>query len=466
MGRNSSYNNGLNGNRAPRLLPLLLVALFILRWWLGTLEGYAPDLTAYKQWALVAGTEGIHTVFDRSSYDYPPLYAYLLAPIGQLYAWLAPGAVAEFSRTRFFGDSALFSLLIKLPPLAFDILIAFLLGTLALRFGVWSRISNRGGWLPALVYLFLPPVLFDSGYWGQPDAVHTFSIFLGLTLILVGKPELGWVAAALACMMKPLAVPFLPLLALATLVRSGWRRLFTGGLAALATCGLLLLPFLLSGRGGLVYQQLFQDLDLMAFTSVNGHNLWWLIAPWQPADKPWLGPLTPTHVGLALLGIAYVLILAGIWRAERSQLGHGSIIARGSQPLSCQQHWYIAGAAVAFAFFMFSTHMHENHLFSSLPFLVLIAGMGGRWLTLCLLASIGMLINMVFHDLTLGETLLQHVGGPSSFFHPDIHRYLSRFEWTVINVNSAFLFVLTLLLFYWGKTFRPLPAPPRVDLDA
>ncbi len=442
-------------DRRPRYLAVILIALLLLRWWLGTLPGYPHDLSAYKRWALVAGLQGVHTVYDdpATTYDYPPLYAYLLAPLGKLYATLAPDATRDCVRTRAFGDSPLFSVLVKLPPLAFDLLIALLLGTLAWRFGMWPRNTARGWW-PALLYLFLPAVLFDSGYWGQPDAVHTFSILLGLTLILVGKPELGWVSAALACLMKPLALPYLPLLALATLVRSGWRRLVTGGLCALGTAVVILLPFILTGRGALTIQRLVSDVGAMPYTSINAHNIWWLLGPWRPASAAWLGPLTPTTLGLGLFAIVYALLLWRILQIERARAGGRMPLARGPEPLSEARHWYLAAATIAFSFFVFSTHMHENHLFTILPFLVLLAATNRRWMILTLLVSLAVLVNMATHDYYLAQDVWSRIGGASTYFHPDFNRPLSWLEFGVANANAVFillLFAWFIRLGWWGR---------------
>jgi len=430
----------------PRYLPLLLILLLLLRWWLGTLPGYPHDLGAYKRWALTAGLQGVPAVYDqaRTTYDYPPLYAYLLAPFGRAYATIAPAATREFPTTGQFGDSAFFSLLVKLPPLAFDILLAFLLGTLAGRFGMWPGRSGRGWW-PALLYLLLPAVLFDSGYWGQPDAVHTFSILLALTLILVGKPHWGWVSAALGCLMKPLAIPFLPLLALATLVRSGWRGILAGAASALGTALLVYLPFLLTGRGAIALQRLFQDIGAMPFTSSNAHNLWWLLGPWKPANASWLGPLTPDAIGLGLFAIVYAVLLWRLWGLERARFAGRTPIARGAEPLSTQQAWYWGAAAVGFSFFIFSTHMHENHLFGALPFLLLLAGGGRRGLALALAVSGVVVVNMAIHDWTLAQDVWSKIGGASGYYHPDFQRNLSNLEYWVANLNA----IAALALFAW-----------------
>lgn len=439
----------------PRYLPLILIALVLLRWWLGTLPGYPHDLGAYKRWALTAGLQGVPAVYDaaRTTYDYPPLYAYLLAPFGRAYATVAPAATREFTTTGRFGDSAVFSLLVKIPPLAFDVLLAFLLGTLAGRFGMWPGRSGRGWW-PALLYLWLPAVLFNSGYWGQPDVVHTCSILLALSLILVGKPHWGWVAAALGCLMKPLAIPFLPLLALATLVRSGGRGILVGAASALGTALLIYLPFLVTGRGAVAFQRLFHDMGLMAFTSSNAHNLWWLLGPWKPSNEPWLGPLTPDAVGLGLFAAFYAILLWRLWSCERRRLAGRTPIARGPEALSTQHLWFLGAAAVAFGFFVFSTHMHENHLFGALPFLVLLGGSGRRGRTLALAVSGAVVVNMVIHDWTLAQNVWSKIGGVSGYYHPDFQRNLSNLEYGVANLNA--IAVLALFVWFVARGWRHL----------
>ena len=412
----------------------------------------------------LAGLQGVETVYDQgSTYDYPPLYAYMLAPVGRFYAAIAPQAVESFPATRIYGDSPTFSLLIKLPPLLADILIAFLLGTLAYRFGLWPRGSWRG-WLPALLYLALPPVLCDSGYWGQPDAVHTLSLLLAMTLILVGKPELGWIAAALACLMKPLAVPYLPLLALATLIVSGWRRLLTGGLAALVTVVLGFLPFIITGRGPFVVHRLLYDLHLMPYTTVNGHNLWWLIAPWQRTTTPMLGPITSTQIGLVLFGLAYLAILWRLWVAATPAGARRPAFGGGPAPLSTQGHWLLAMVLVGYSFFAFSTHMHENHLFAVLPFLLLLAGRNRRWLLIALLAALSIFINMALHDIKLANELWVKIGGASGYYHIDMHRNLSHFEFGLANVNSVATLVIYGCLLWWG--YRMSARRRRAPRDA
>lgn len=460
----------------PRYLVAILLIMFVLRWWLGTLPGYPHDIGAFKRWALRGGTQGIHTLYDEGSlYDYPPLYGYLLAPCGYLFARGNPEyATAYLARdpAHPVGYSALFSLLVKMPPLIFDILLALLMAILVRRWGLWGSRRSYLGWAPALIYLFHPATLFLSGYWGQPDAVETFFIMAALTLILLRKPELGWMAAALGLLMKPLAAPFFPLLALATLLRSGWWRLITGCLAGLALGLAGFIPFIVTGRGSMVLSGLLTDIDLMPYTSVNAHNLWWLFGSWQSADKSLLGPLTPKILGLSLFGAAYLTILWTVWRMERGcaaalacstvsvdeakQVSHSQSTSKGiANSLASGAHWYLAAAVIGFSFFTLSTHMHENHLFPVLPFLILIAGRDRRWAWLMGIAGLSMLVNMVNHDLLIGQKFLATAGGASGFFHPDLQRPLSRVEYILAYGNAGVtVATLGLLLLAFVRTAR------------
>jgi 4-amino-4-deoxy-L-arabinose transferase-like glycosyltransferase len=463
-------------DRRPRYLALVLIALALLRWWLATTPGYPPDLHAYKVWALQSGLVGIQTVYDTKStlYDYPPLYAYLLAPIGRLYGSMAPEAVRDFPRTFLYGDSPTFSILVKLPPLLFDILMALLLARIARRWGLWRRKSWLG-WLPALLYLGLPPALIDSGHWGQPDVVHTFWVLLGLTLILRGRPEWGWVCAGLACLMKPLAVPFLPLLALATLVRWGWWRSFRAGAAGLATILAGFLPFLLTGRAAATAQRVLLDVDVMNFTSVNGHNLWMLVKFWYPADQPLLGPLSYGVAAQILFGAAYLYILWTAWNRERGMLSAASAqtagsgaprfpIGRGGRPLHGELHWYLAAACVASAFFTLSTHMHENHAFALFPLLILLAGESRGWFALLLVAAFSIGINMLTHDILLANNVWSKIGGDSGYYHPDNFRTLSWLELVAMKLNSLVTIGICGTLLVALRRFRPSAGDPRASV--
>jgi hypothetical protein len=417
-----------NQDSRPRFLFLILATIFVVRWWLSTTPGYPPDLNIYKGWAIAAGFDGIHTIYDSFfTFDYPPLFGYLLAPVGFLFDLIYPARnVDPFSST-------LMSMMVKTIPLIFDVLMAWFLAFLVNRCGLWNGRRSWLGWAPALFYLLHPAVLMESGYWGQPDVVETLFIILGLTLILMRKPELGWACAALGLLMKPLAAPYYPLLALATWRHCGFKRLITGGLVGLATFVAGFLPFIVTGKTMMVAHRVFIDITAMPFTSVNAHNIWWLYGPWESSQEAILGPLNSTRIGLSLFGLSYLFILYYVWKRDQAtptiELTEVNKTRRFPlDQLNSLIHWYFACAAVGFAFFVFSDHLHENHLFPVLPLLILFSARSRAWTWLFGVTGLAILINMVTHDLYIGAYLWSKVGGETTFFAPDIDWYLNNFD--------------------------------------
>lgn len=426
-------------DRRPTWLPWLLIVLLLVRVVLGLLPGYPPDLETYKLWALTAGVRGIQTVYDTPApagdgpttidqidarYDYPPLYAYLLAPAGRIVSWVDPNIGLHMNTSR------LFTLLVKIPPLLFDCLTAALLAWVIGRSRLWGTRPPWTGWLPALLYLFHPGVLFDSAYWGQPDSVHVFFVLLSLALVLRGRPHLGWAAAALACMMKPLAVPYLPWIALATLLRCGPRRLATGIVAALGTVVLVIAPFILTGRSSLIVDRLVGDVDLMAYTSINAHNFWWLVSPWTDAHRSLLGPISPTLLGMIAFGLAFLWLAVRAWKTERASRGVDDDI------------WYLGMAGLAFTFFYFMTHMHENHLFALIPLSILLAGGGRRWVWFAAGTALVTFVNMATHDWAIGRAFLWGMGGVSHLIRPDTGQPVPAAEFAAATANSILVTAL------------------------
>jgi hypothetical protein len=469
----------------------LLLGYLVLRWVLLTAPGYLADVWAYKRWAVLAAQFGLPRIYETSDLDYPPLYMWVLTPLGHLYGVLDPERMAALE------DSTLLSVLIKFPPLVFD----FLIGWLAWRIG--RRIDRhlaarahgeettpgatpRGNWrwiLPA-AYLLNPAVLFDVAWWGQTDSIHSFFVlaaFLSLGskcgsggFAAESEPRAGgprgsayagrvwssawpaWVLLTLATLMKPLGAPFFPLLLVLSLVFCGFAATIAGAAASVLTGLLVFSPFLLTGRMLAVAKRVVGDVGLMAFTSSNAHNLWWALGPWRNSEVPWLGPVTATQVGLALFGIFYAGLLWKAHRLHRSQ----------EEGLTAAQVIALA-LAVGFAFFMLSTHMHENHLFIVLPLALPLLVRGPNWRWFYLAATAGVLANLVLHDATIPLHWPFTIGGPSPVINNAFQR---RFAWgEIVMIWISTLFNLALFgiflyrMFARGGWLERLRGTPRVS---
>jgi hypothetical protein len=392
--------------------------------------GYGDDLRAYKRWAVAAATHGVSRVYRESDMDYPPLYVYLLAPLGHVHEATKPGARARANPR----DSSLWTILVKLPPLAFDLLTAALLR----RFG--GAYGPSWEWLLPAAYLLNPAVWFDTGHWGHPDSILGFFVLASLLALGAGRPRLGCASLALATLMKPLGAPFAPLLVAFTWLRHGPAAALRGSLAAVAVVLAAFLPFLAAGEGRTVLERIVADVDRMPYTSVNAHNLWWLMGPWRSAEAPFVGPLSATQLGLVAFGCVYALVLVRVLPR-----------AAGADAATATRLLISAAAAIAFAFFMLSTHMHENHLFVALPLLCSLLPCGREYRWLFAAVSAGVLLNLVLHDPAIPERWPFTLGGESGVPRPSHGRSFYWFEllcvrlgavWNAIAFGAALAFLL------------------------
>lgn len=443
----------------------------LLRWILMVQPGYVYDVSAYKRWSLEAARFGIPRVYETSDMDYPPLYAYILAPLGHLYGALSPEALARMQ------DSTLLTVLIKLPPLLFDLAIAWLLLRWA-TLGAASRVAGGGErswrWILPAAYLLNPAVLFNGAYWGEPDSIHSFFILAAFLTVghgaafwrravpspapggvaslhaqegaaplpAPGSAVLAWVFLALATLMKPLGAPFFPLLLVLSLALYGARATAAGIGAAAAVTALVFLPFVAAGRGAAVFHRVLGDVNAMPYTSSNAHNLWWLLGSWRNAEVPWLGPLTATQFSMILFAAAYAALL---WKAHRLHHGQGG----GLRPVQAIG----LAALLAFSFFMLSTHMHENHLFAMIPLLAVLLPEGRHWRRLFAAVSLAVLCNLILHDLIIPNHWPWTLGGSTQVQNLDFKRPFFAGELAGIWISTLFNLALYALTLFW--IFRP-----------
>jgi hypothetical protein len=421
--------------------PAALFALYLALRALLLLEpGYRDDLVAYRRWAMTAVEHGLPRLYTESDFDYPPLYAYALLPLGKAYVALSPGA-----GTRRGGDPLVWNALAKLPPLAFDLLTAWLLWRLGAandRDAVGWRL-----WLPG-AYLANPAVVFDTGYWGHPDSIHSFFVLLAFVLAARGRGILAFTSLTLASLMKPLGAPFFPLLFALVLWRGGGGAVLAGVAAAAATTVLVFLPLVWNAELGSVLSRVIGDLDRMPYTSVNAHNLWGLFGGWQNAEAPLVGPLSASQIGLLLFGAAYLALLLTAWRWR----GTGGIDTARATALA---------AGVAAAFFLLATHMHENHLFVAIPLLAATLPAFDRLRRPFVLVSLAVLLNLALHDPGIAGSWPLRLGGETDVARLSFGRHFFTAE--LLAVRAATLSSVLVLAFFLVGLMRVAPPPLALE---
>jgi hypothetical protein len=220
-------------------------------------------------------------------YPYPPVW--MLAEAAS--EWLARHAGLPFA------------VLVKLPVVAADVLIVWLL----LR---WEGAgSPRAAWL----YALSPVALLVSSAHGQFDALPLLCLLVALQQRLSGHPDRSALALAAGIALKSFPVLLLPVV-LATLADHR-ARLRYAALSLLPVAGLLL-PFALADAGAL-------SRELLGYGGVADFGWVGVLRGWYWLTGGTLAPSLASHwpvavpVSKSLFLVVYGLLLALFWRERR-----------------------------------------------------------------------------------------------------------------------------------------------------
>jgi Gpi18-like mannosyltransferase len=449
-------------------LAFLLLASVIVQLSLAQLLDEMGDLRLYRLWTLRLVRSGLVAAYwppepdsaghqaRYSAIDYPPVLPYVLLATARAYRIFVPGALQQMREVE---------IAVRLP-----LILAHLFSAVVVFYEARRLAGVRAGELAGAAVALNPALIFDTGYWGQADALLMLLALLAVALAARGRLNWAWSLATLAVLTKPLALPLYPVLVLVTLRSRGGPALLRGALAAAATCAVVLLPFALAGHLTRILATLILQVDVMPYASVNAHNLWWILTrgfPWAPADAPLVGVVSPRMLGLSVLAAFTAWTLVRLWCSQTPR------------------EIYLAVAGLFFGAFMLSTHMHENHNIPVLVFLAPVAFVASRrtqgLARLLFVLSLCVFINMAVNDPRLRELCDPYTPGPRLDYRlPAAHRLALTVEalhgsslirsWATL-ANALILsggFIFWVRRLYRGRTFAEalsLP-PPRPELRA
>lgn len=425
----------LPGKLSGTVFAVLLTTNILVRLYLAVLPGYVDDIWMYKIWAVNTARSGIAAAYEVQKVDYPPCILYVLYVVGKVYLNVNP------VETEKVPDTTLFTFHIKSPLILFDLVIGFILFHLVSRGGLWghSRAGPEYGRLAASIYLWNPAVLWISGYWGQVDSVHTALAIGAMALLGRDRPALSGVLLSTAALTKALASPLVPLMAFISTVRLRGRGFVLAGAGGLAAALVVFAPFIVSGRIVDVISSIFLDIEAMPVTSANAHNLWWLLGPWRDANSLVLGFITPKRMGLVLFGASYIAILYRCWIWARSD-------ALGAADRSARL--FLSAAAVISAFFFFSTHLHENHLFLAVPLMIAVAGRSRSLAWAAAGCSVAVFINGFLHDGVMPYIMPGILRARSSIIDPALNIPYTMLQLVGSYLNSVLVTVVVATILF------------------
>lgn len=271
---------------------VILLVSILLQLTLGLLFGHAYDMRiAMATGYLVSSRENPYIAQDLSgvfqneafqgmtSVGYPPPWPLLLGLIYRSAAALASNLM-------------IYNLAIKLPIIAANIYLAYLVADILKNLGAERRVMRR-----AWVFMLLCPfVLYFGPAWGQFDAIVVLLTLLSLVHLDQGRLSSSAVLLALGIAFKPIALPLFPVAVLFLRGKSTHQAITYSLWFSASLVGFCALPFLLLAwdpapilRGWNAHFTVGGAMSFMTFFELlkDTYQLpgkWWLLGlAWVPA---------------------------------------------------------------------------------------------------------------------------------------------------------------------------------------
>lgn len=370
---------------------VLSVAALSFRLWIGWQMGFLPDVQCWQIWGLDAGEfvpKPEYPPWLPLPNNYPPMYSSVIRIMRWVHRGLGLPGEYPLPIEIYFHDNPdhwrPLLLYLKLPPIAADVVTAWLIFLIARLLGrPWLGVGV------AALYSFSPGIVYDGAYFGQTDTILIMFIVAALWAYLSRRPV--WLGAMLmaAPLMKAQAVFALPVFGLAILAQwSSWRprlgRFVLGGLLALG-----MVAALAAGTGQL---KQFRDgyfglTEQYPLVTVRAYNFWWLITRnWDRAPMQWdfprdydrpLGLVSYRMIGVVLFFSMLGLIL---WRLHKARYTPYALA--------------LALSAAGWAFFNLPTQMHERYSVPALGLMSLLPLWNRKWWWPAVIVSITVTLNI------------------------------------------------------------------------
>jgi hypothetical protein len=282
------------------------------------------------QWVVVVRHAMVGTgMYVQPGFSYPPVWGYLLEVDGVAARALqiSPGSVGVTTtawtnlglQTGRFGaivTQPLVTLVLKLPLIASDVVVAWIVWHLALRLGSTDRAAR----LAAAAWFLCPIVIWASAVHGAFDTLVALAIAAAVLARLQGRFVWAGAAVSLGLLTKVTPVFMIPLILASCLwpiagerLVGRWRAVAATAAGAVGAAVILVVPVLASGQGSAAYVDLtaraavqpsIGALSLFGFSSL--HSASW-VASWASTQHSWFLPA----IEFADVGVA--LVVAGVW---------------------------------------------------------------------------------------------------------------------------------------------------------
>jgi dolichyl-phosphate-mannose-protein mannosyltransferase len=332
-------------------------------------NGYISDISCWKGWGQRVFSVPFYEFYsDEVFCDYPPAYLYVL--------YLIELIKNLFSVTW----QPLYHLLIKLPPIIFDILTSLFL------YNAFKERSKRIAFSASVFYLFNPLVILNSSVWGQIDSVMAFFLLVSLYMLYKERYVKSAGLLAVAILVKPQALLFAPFYLLEYLYRLGTdRKKYTKlfllcVLSFFVTFSVIILPFVIKKQPFFIAELFINTLSSYPYASLNAFNFFALMG--GNAVSVTNRFLFINYSAWGGIFIALSLVLCGYLYFK----------GKGKSKI------FYCPALFLSMVFMFGAKMHERYLFTAIALFLAayIIGRSKKILLISALFTVTLYINVVY----------------------------------------------------------------------
>ncbi len=319
--------------------------------------GHGTDITCFTAWGDYIAKNGASSFYSGMSFaDYPPGYMYVLAAMSKLSLLFGHELYSASGFDMFYVNC------IKLPAILIDLAAAYIVYRLAIK-----RFSFKSSYLLMLLTAFSPIAAYISGAWGQIDQVLTVLLLISMLLLNANKPILGGLVFGIAISVKPQALMFGPIIAVAYICYIFDRKFFDGTqvvcsdstiirllktaaavFSAIAFIAITAIPFTGDQPWYWIVDKYVGTATSYDYSTVNAYNLYALLGQnWRPTAQVAFAGITYGQLGT----IGIILSVAA-----------GSVLyifGRKKNPGAL----YLASAYMLAALFTLGYYMHERYLF-------------------------------------------------------------------------------------------------------
>ncbi len=244
----------------------------------------------------------------------------------------------------------MFNLLIKIPAIIADTLIAYIIFITAK-----CNLKNITAFALSILYALNPAVILDSVIWGQVDSVFVLFVLLSICFLTKRRLKTASVIFVVAILIKPQSLIFSPLFIYAFIKQKNIKEFVLSALLAIMIFALLIIPFSVNQSSPFWIIGLYKStLSSYPYASVNAFNLFALLGGNYTADTSTF--LFFSYKTISLIFIVIIVIFSG-WLYFKNRDNNENVEVL---------KYYLIADFIIIAVFTITSKMHERYLYPAI----------------------------------------------------------------------------------------------------